>query len=213
MIPARRSVDRTQSRRSGGFPRFNAVPPPTGLTARPSAAASARNAAVSWSSPGTTLSEATTPSMETVPTSDSLKGMDAKLLRHRLHAQGADLATHVALGEDLLRVEHPGRIEAVLEPRHRRQIVGGIDQRHVPALLGADPMLSGESAADVDAVGDDLLAGLEHALGRAADPAVEQHQRVQIAVTGMEDIGDRQVEIARDLLDASQRGRQLGARH
>src|SRR5215207_1729955 len=110
MMPAKRSVDRTQSTRSGGFPRFNAVPPPTGVTARPRSAASARNAAVSCGPAGTTTSEATTPSMETVrnsdfasgndlPTSDSLKGMDAELLSHRLHAQGTDFSAHVALRE------------------------------------------------------------------------------------------------------------------
>src|SRR5215210_2062441 len=103
MMPANRSVKRTQSTRSGGLPKFNAVPLPTGLTARPSVAASARNAAVSWALSGTTTSELKTPSIETVPIFDSLKGMDAKLLRHRLHAQGADLSTHVAFGEDLLR--------------------------------------------------------------------------------------------------------------
>src|SRR5215213_6545570 len=116
--------------------------------------------------------------------------MDAELLRHRLHAQGADLSTHVAFREELLRVEHPGRIEAVFETGHRREIVGGVDEGHVAALLGPDAMPSGEGAADVDAVSDDLLARLEHPLSRAADAAIEEHQGVQIAVTGVEDIGD-----------------------
>src|SRR5215213_93813 len=203
MMPARRSVDRTQSTRSGGFPRFNAVPPPTGLTACPRVVASARASAVSWPSPGTRTTEAVMPSMETnlksafrPPTSDSLKRMDAKLLGHRLHAQGADLSTHVPLGKDLLRVEHPGGIEAVLESRHRREVVGGVDQGHVAALLGSDAMLSGEGAADIDAVGDDLFARLEYALGCATDATIKEHQRVQIAITGVKDVGDRKVEVA-----------------
>src|SRR5215213_6288092 len=122
MTPVSRSVERTQSTRSGAFPRFSAVPPPTGLTACPSAAACARNSATSWASPGTRRAEAETPSMERVrpsdfrlPTSDSLEGMDAKFLCHRLHAQGAHLSAHIALGKDFLRIEHTSRIEALLE--------------------------------------------------------------------------------------------------
>src|SRR5918994_5801701 len=206
MIPARRSVERTESTRSGGLPRFKAVRPPTGVTARPRSAAVARASAASCALAGTMTSEATMPSMETVrtsdsrlPTSDSLNGMDAELLGHRLHAQGADLSAHVALREDLLRVEHSGGIEAVLETGHRRQIVGGVDQGHVPALLGPDAVLSGEGAADIDAVGDDLFARLQYALGRATDAAIEEHQRMQISVAGVKDVGDRQVKVARDL--------------
>src|SRR5215204_3030257 len=175
MMPAKRSVDRTQSTRSGGFPRFNAVPPPTGVAARPRAAASASNAAISCGSPGTTTSGATTPSTTCgrFLTRPGLQGMDAELLSHRLHAQGADFSAHVSLREGLLRVEHPNRIEAVLETGHRGEIVGGVDQGHVPTLLGADTMLSREGPADVDAVRDDLFARLEHALGCAADAAIE----------------------------------------
>src|SRR5918994_3170360 len=185
MMPARSTVDRTRSTRSGGFPRFNAVPPPTGVTARPRAAASARAAAVSWASPGTTTSGATTPSTRstrffTLPVSES---MDAQFLGHCLHTQGADLSAHVALRKDLLRVEHPGGIEAVLETGHRGKIIGGVDEGHVSALLGPNAMLSRECAADVDAIGDDLFARLEHALGRAADAAIKEHQRMQIAIT------------------------------
>src|SRR5918993_3519229 len=102
MIPARRSVEKTESTRSGRFPRFKAVPPPTGLTARPRSAAVARASAASCALAGTMTSEATMPSMETVrtsdsqlPTSDSLYGMDAEFLCHRLHAQRADLTAHV----------------------------------------------------------------------------------------------------------------------
>src|SRR5215203_1833921 len=102
--------------------------------------------------------------------------MDAKFLSHRLHAQGADLSTHIALGENFLWIEHPGGIEAVLESCHRRQIVGGVDQGHVPALFGSDPVLSGKGTTDVDAVGDDLLACLEHTLSRAADPAIRSEE-------------------------------------
>src|SRR5687767_11905659 len=202
MMPARRSVERTQSTRSGGFPRLNAVPPPTGVTARPRSAAVARASAVSFALAGTTNSEATTPSMETdrtsdfasgndLPTSDSLQGMDAELLSHRLHAQRAHLSAHIALREDLLRVEHPGGIEAVLETGHCRKIIRGVDQGHVPALLGPDTVLTRERAADVDAVGDDLFARLEHALGRAIDAPIEEHQRVQIPVASVKDVGDR----------------------
>src|SRR5215207_6366886 len=200
MIPARRSVERTRSTRSGGFPRFNAVPPPTGVTAQSSSAAVARASAASCASAGTMISEATTPSIETdrtpdfasgndLPTPGSLQGMDAELLGHRLHPQRAHFSAHVTLREQLLRVEHPGGIEAVFETGHCRKIIGGVDQGHVPALFSPDAVLTGECATDVDAVGDDLFTCLEHALGRAIDAAIEEHQRVQIAVTGVKDVG------------------------
>src|SRR5215212_989356 len=186
MMPARRSVERTESTRSGRFPRFNAVPPPTGATACPRAAASARASAVSCASPGTRTAEAETPSMETVPTSDlrlptsdSLEGMDAELLSHRLHAQSADLSTHVALREELFRVERPGRIETVLQAGHCREVVGGVDEGHVAALFGSDAMLAREGPADIDAVGDDFFARLEYPLGRAANTAIKENQWVQ----------------------------------
>src|SRR5688500_8326032 len=111
MIPARRSVERTQSTRSGGFPSFNAVPPPTGVTARPRSAAVARASAASCALAGTMNSDATTPSIETVPTPDSrlptpdsLQGMDAELLGHRLHAQRAHLSAHIYIMEELCRI-------------------------------------------------------------------------------------------------------------
>src|ERR671913_1146894 len=99
MIPARRSVERATSTRSGRFPRVSAVPRPIGVTAFPRDAATASASAVSWASPGTANSDADTPSTVIWPflTRSALKGMDAKLLGHRLHAQRTHLPAHVAL--------------------------------------------------------------------------------------------------------------------
>ena len=130
------------------------------------------------------------PSMEITPTFDSASATTSRLpTRYSAWMPSfwaiacmrrARTSPHMyPLREDLLRVEHPGGIEAVLETGHGGEVVGGVNQGHVPALLGADAVLSGECAADVDAVGDDLFARFQYALGRAADAAIEEHQGMQ----------------------------------
>ena len=61
---------------------------------------------------------------------------------------------------------------------------------HQVALLDADAVLAGEAAADLDAELQDLGAGFLGLLQLARLVDVEEDQRVQVAVAGMEDVGD-----------------------
>src|SRR3954468_8293694 len=186
-----------ESRCSGGFPRFSFVPPPTGATFFPVAAASARKSAHSWPPLGTTTSDATTPSMTSG--SDWVRlaseGIDAQFLGHRLHTEGADLAAHVTLREDLLGIEKAGRVETLFQSGHSGQVISTEDQGHIAALLSADTVLARERSTDFDAVADDLFAGLEDSFGRTGYSAIEEHQRVKVAIARVEDVGDGELEV------------------
>ena len=87
------------------------------------------------------------------------------------------------------------------------------DQRHQVLLLHADAVLAAQRAAGRGAHAHDLGARVDHPLLGAGHVGVPQDQRVQVAVAGVEDVGDAEARFARDLLDARQRRRQLGARH
>src|SRR5579884_1636940 len=160
MIPASPAVDNAMSTRSGTLPSASALPPPTGATTSPSAAALASTSATSAALAGVTTDAGRTPSIvgpgaAAATERDPSQCIDAVLLRHllreRLRPQGAHLAARVALRKHLLRIEHAARVEAVLQSGHRRQVVGGEDERHVAPLLGADAVLAREHAADRDA--------------------------------------------------------------
>ena len=60
-------------------------------------------------------------------------------------------------------------------------------------------MLAGEAAADLDAELQDVGAGVLGLLQLARVVGVEQDQRVQIAVAGVEDVGDLEPVAGADL--------------
>jgi hypothetical protein len=64
--------------------------------------------------------------------------------------------------------------------------------RHQVPLLGADAVLAGQHATHLDAQAQDVGAEGLRLLQVARHVGVEQDERVQVAVAGVEDIGDRQ---------------------
>ena len=84
--------------------------------------------------------------------------------------------------------------------------------RHQVALLDADAVLAGEHAADLDAELEDLGAELLGLVELARLVGVVEDQRMQVAVAGMEHVGDAQAVVLRQLADALEHLRQLGAR-
>src|SRR5688500_13744484 len=204
-MPPRRAVERARSSRSGGLPRDNAVPPPTGATARFRSAASASRSATACGESGATTVVGWTPSMSGAATAapsgswpqagadrdSGSERIDAQLLgllQHRLVAQGTDLAADVALREHLVGVEEARGVEGVLDAGEGRQVLAGEDEGHKVALLGADAVLAGEGAAGVDAGFEQVVAGVEDALDVARLAAIEEHERMEIAVAGVEDV-------------------------
>ena len=67
-------------------------------------------------------------------------------------------------GQHLGRAAPPFGVERVAQGDHRRQVLGGEQLGHELHLLDADAVLAGDAPADVDALVEDLVAGLEDAL-------------------------------------------------
>ena len=82
------------------------------------------------------------------------------------------------------------RIEDAADARHQRQIDLAEHPRHVLRLVGADPVLAGQRAAGFDAVDEDLGGGGLGPLRLAWHALVVTDERMQVAVTGMEDVPD-----------------------
>ena len=83
---------------------------------------------------------------------------------------------------------------------------------HQVALLDPDPVLAGQHAADRDAEPQDVGAERLGPLDLAGLVGVVEDERVQIAVAGMEHIGDAQPVLRRQVADPRQHLGQAAAR-
>jgi hypothetical protein len=72
-------------------------------------------------------------------------------------------------------------------------------RRHQVALFDADAMFAGQHAADLDAEAQDVGAEGLRLLQLARIVGIIQNQRMQIAVAGVEDVGDAQAVLLRQL--------------
>src|SRR6185503_13183968 len=107
-----------------------------------------------------------------------------------VHDHAAELGAAAELGEDLAGIEQMIGIERAL---HAHLLVE-IDLRellaHQVALLDADAMLAGQHAADPNAEPQDVGAELLGTVQFVGIVGVEQDQRMEVAVAGMEDVHD-----------------------
>ncbi len=83
---------------------------------------------------------------------------------------------------------------------------------HFPELLHANPMFAGNRAAVMDAQLQDLAAELLGFLEFALFAGVIQNQRMQITVTGVKHVGDRQTVLLGELPHLGQHSRERFAR-
>ena len=83
--------------------------------------------------------------------------------------------------------------------------------RHVAGLVDADAVLAGDRAAVLDAEVEDHAGQLLGGLLLARDGVVEQHERMQVPVAGVEDVGDPDAVLGRQLADPVEHLRQRGA--
>jgi hypothetical protein len=74
-------------------------------------------------------------------------------------------------------------------------------------------MLAGQGAARRDAHPGHFICGRVNSIKHAFLRRIEGHQRVEVAITGMEHVHDRQVVAIGDVVHLSQDGNQFGARH
>ena len=112
----------------------------------------------------------------------------------------------------LAGIEQALGVEGAFQPLLLVEIDLGEHHRHQVALLDADAVLAGQHAADLDAELEDLGAELLGAVEFAGLVGVVEDERMQIAVAGMEHVGDAQAVFLRQLRDAREHQRQLGAR-
>ena len=92
--------------------------------------------------------------------------------------------------EHLAGIEQPVGIEGAFQPLLLGQIDLVEHLRHQVALLDAHAVLAGQHAADLDAEAQDVGAERLGPLQLARLVGVVEDQRMQIAVAGVEDVGD-----------------------
>ena len=110
----------------------------------------------------------------------------------------------VPAGKHLVRVEQPARIEGRLDAALLVQLARAELHRHQVALLHADAVLAGQAAAHLDAQLQDVGAELLRLVEAVRIVGVEHDQRMQVAVAGVEDVGDLQAVRVAHLADAAQ---------
>ena len=110
----------------------------------------------------------------------------------RVSAGAVALREHLAAVGDVVRIHRP------VQPLHAVHVVGPVHLGEERALLEADAVLAGDRAAERDAHPQDLGGQRLGAIVRAGDAAVEEDQRVQVAVAGVEDVGDAHAVPAAD---------------
>src|SRR5262249_1496527 len=115
--------------------------------------------------------------------------------------------------EDLARIGAPVRIEGAAYPPHELQIVGTERETELLDLLDADAVLAGDAAAELDAGPQDLAARLEHPRRPRAIAPVEEDDRVDVAVAGVEDVADAEIVARAGRLDAGEDLGEARARH
>ena len=94
------------------------------------------------------------------------------------------------VGKTLPGLEMLCGVEGAADQLHGVEVLVGVHPRHVLRLVHADAVLAGDRAAVLDAQVEDRAADLLGRLAGALDGVVEEHQRVQVAVAGVEDVGD-----------------------
>ena len=112
----------------------------------------------------------------------------------------------------LAGIEQAAAVEGAFQPLLLRQIGFGEHRRHQVALLDADAMLAGQHAADLDAEPQDVGAERFGAVELARLHHIEDDQRMQIAVAGVEHVAETEPVFLRHLGHARQHLRQGAAR-
>ena len=111
-----------------------------------------------------------------------------------MHA--AQFGAAAKLREHLAGIEQALGIEGAFQPLLLVEIDLVEHLGHQVALLDADAVLAGQHAADLDAEPQDVGAERLGALQLARLVGVVEDQRMQVAVAGVEDVGDAQAVAA-----------------
>src|SRR3954447_3938263 len=115
-------------------------------------------------------------------------------------------------GQDLAGVADAAGIERGPDQGHDREVGLAEHLQHRAGLVAAHAVLAGDGTALLHAQLHDRGGQVLRLGGLPGHRAVVEHQRVQVAVTGVEHVGHPQPRRARHLADAGQGGAQLGTR-
>src|SRR5258708_25732014 len=129
-----------------------------------------------------------------------------------MDVDAAELGAAMELREDLAGIEQPVGVEGAFEAQLLVEIDLVEHDRHEIALLDADAVLAGEDAADLDAEAQDIGAERLGALELARLVGIVKDQRMEVAVAGMNDVGDAQPIVVRQHPHPRQHLRQATAR-
>ena len=111
------------------------------------------------------------------------------------------LAAQPRRGHDLAGVGEPLGIERAAQPLERVQVGLVEHQRHVALLVDADAVLAGDRAAGVDAGREDQRRRAPRPARPRPPGAVVADERVEVAVAGVEHVGDLQAVLGGELVD------------
>src|SRR5207302_1054995 len=180
----KRQPPRARGRTPGGYarppPRRQAARPWTALFHPPPAAASARRR------PTGRAGYASGPLHPYIlPCSDAGRPLPGQTRRIADQRWSAPIG-----GKDFPGVHEPLGIEHTPNPIHHFEVSIGEDVPDILALLQADAMLTGHRPAGVGAELQDLIADAEHGFILTRHEGVEEHERVHVAISGVEDIAD-----------------------
>ena len=109
------------------------------------------------------------------------------------------------VGRSLPGLQSPSGSNARRGAVHRRQVGLREHPRHRAHLVDADPVLARERPARLDAGVEDLGRELLGTLRLALDRGVVEHERMQVAVAGVEHVPDPEAVRAESSLDPAQR--------
>jgi hypothetical protein len=116
----------------------------------------------------------------------------------------ADFAAAFAEGKDFAGIEGGIGIEGVVDAAHEIEVGVGEEERHELGFFHADAVLAGESAANFDAIADDFGGGLQGALELRGVAGIVEHDGMQVAVAGVENVSDLKAILIADLPDAAE---------
>src|SRR5579883_1275298 len=125
-----------------------------------------------------------------------------------MHAQPPKLGTAVQCRHGLAGVEQAALIERALDGMEDLELAPAELHAHLLDLLHADAMLAADAAAFAHAELENLAAEGLRPGEFVRDVGIEEDQRVQIAVAGMEDVGAAQAVFALHPADRLQHRRE-----
>src|SRR5690606_17483827 len=137
---------------------------------------------------------------------------DARLLQRVGPVLAGPLAAQPRRGQDLAGVAQPARVPRAADAAHDLQVVDAEHLRHRARLVRPDAVLARERPAQLHAQLRDLAGELLGALGLARGRVVE-HERVEVAVARVEDVGHPQPGRLAHGGDAVEHLGEPGARH